>query len=352
MAHRISLVALENCFASNIVGTVDLLHTANLIGAHRDPPLEPLFEWQILSVDGAPVRASNGYLLPVDGALKSAGSAKVVIVPALSISAPDRLDERLESLATLASWLKAQHQAGAIIAGVCSGTFLLAETGLLDRKPATTTWWLAPQFEKRYPKVLLDASSMLTDGGRVVCAGTGMSHLDLALHLIEKYGSKELARLCAKYVVLDSRRRSQAPYTILHHLRTDDPLIIKAEKWIKTNLRKSISVEDLAAHVAVSPRTLTRRFNERTGDSPQVFVQKVRLEMAKALLENTTMRMDEILDRIGYIDDSAFRRLFKKYTSLSPRDYRRRFGIKESAGAQLSTLSGSRPSTSAPASRR
>jgi transcriptional regulator GlxA family with amidase domain len=212
MAHRMTLVALDNCFASNIIGTVDLLHTANLIGARRDPPLDPIFEWQVLPVDGRPVRASNGYPLSVDGALEGAPSGKVVIIPALSIAQPERLVETLESHRPLLPWLKAQYQAGIIIAAVCSGSFLLAEGGLLDERPATTTWWLAPLFEKRYPRVALDSGSMLTDGGRVICSGTGMSHLDLALHLIEKYGGRELARLCAKYVVVDSRRRTGAVY--------------------------------------------------------------------------------------------------------------------------------------------
>jgi transcriptional regulator GlxA family with amidase domain len=326
MAHRISLVALERCFASNIVGTVDLLSSANLIGARRNPPLEATFEWQVLSIDGRPVRASNGYPIAVDRALEKALNAKVVIVPALSIEEPARLSERLESYRPLWPWLKAQHQRGAIIAGICSGSFALAECGLLDGKPATTTWWLASLFEKRYPRVALDPYSMLTDGGRVICSGTGMSHLDLALYLIEKFGSKELARLCAKYVVLDSRRRSQAPYTILHHLRTDDRLLVEAERWMKANLSKGIGIEDLAAHLAVSPRTLARRFKEGTGDSPQAFLQKMRLEASKALLENTNLRIDQILDRVGYCDDSAFRRLFKKHTTLSPREFRRRFG--------------------------
>ncbi|HZE10921.1 MAG TPA: helix-turn-helix domain-containing protein [Burkholderiales bacterium] len=329
MPHLISLLALDGCFASNVVGTVDLLHSANLIGANRDPPLGPVFEWQVLSLDGRPVRASNGYFLPVDAALKNAPSAKVVVIPALSIAEPGRLGERLDRHRPLLPWLRAQHRTGVTIAAVCSGSFLLAESGLLDRKPATTTWWLAPQFEKRYPKVALDCASMLTNGGRVICAGTGMSHLDLALHLIEKYGSRALAKLCAKYVVLDSGRRSQAPYTVLNHLRSDDPLIVKAEKWVRANLQRNISIEDIAAHVAVSPRTLARRFKARTGDSPQAFLQKMRLETSKALLENTALRTDQILDRIGYGDDSAFRRLFKRHTSLSPRDYRKRFGIRK-----------------------
>lgn len=169
---------------------------------------------------------------------------------------------------------------------------------------------------------------MLTESDRLVCAGTGMSHLDLALHLIERQGGRDLARLCARYAVLEHQRRSQAPYVILNHARHHDPMILKAEKWIKANLRHDIGLDDMAAHVAVSPRTLTRHFKESTGDSPQVFVQKLRIEMSKALLEGTRLRMDAILERIGYSDDRAFRRLFRKYTSLSPRECRRRFGVK------------------------
>jgi transcriptional regulator GlxA family with amidase domain len=223
-------------------------------------------------------------------------------------------------------WLRTQFRTGATIAAVCSGSFLVAESGLLDHRPATTTWWLAPLFERRFPRVALDSSSMLTDADRIICCGTGMSHVDLGLYLVERYGSQELARLCAKYVVLDSRRRSQAPYTILNHIRTYDPVVLRAEKWIKANLRRNITVEEIAKHVAVSQRTLLRHFKESTGGSPLGFVQKVRIETSKALLENTRMRVDEIVGRVGYTDDGAFRRLFKKHTNMSPREYRIRFG--------------------------
>lgn len=200
--------------------------------------------------------------------------------------------EAVERQRSLLPWLRKRHKAGAMLAAMCSGTFLLAESGLLDGKSATTSWFLADPFRQRYPRVDLDLGSMLTDEGRVVCAGTGMSHLDLALHLIERLAGRDIARACAKYTALDDQRRSQAPFMILNHARSYDPLVTKAEKWLKANLGKQLGMDELAAQLAVSPRTLTRRFRESTGAGPQEFLQKLRIEAAKALLENTALRMD------------------------------------------------------------
>ena len=326
MAHRITLLALDECFASSITGAIDLFNTANIVARRLER--EPLFEWQVLSLDGRPVRASNGYSLTVDGALENAPPAKVVMIPAFGSPQPEQLMVAVKRHAALLPWLIKQYESGATLTASCSGSFLLAESGLLEGRPATTSWWLADAFRKRYPKANLYLACMLTDGGRLMCSGSGMSHLDLALHLIERFAGRDIARVCAKYTVLDDQRRPQAPYIILNHARNYDPLITKAEKWLKANLRKQIGMKELAAEVAVSPRTLARRFRQSTGDSPQVFLQKLRVETGKALLENTALRMDQILERIGYDDDSAFRRLFRKHTSLSPREYRRRFGVR------------------------
>jgi transcriptional regulator GlxA family with amidase domain len=328
MAHRVTLLALNTCFGSNIVGTIDMLWTANLVASRLDPPHEAVFEWQVLSPNGETVHTSNGYRMAVDGDINRTPAGKVIVIPAFGSPQADMHIHAVKSHANLLPWLRAQHDAGATLAATCSGSFLLAEGGMLDGRPATTSWWLAPAFAERYPNVHLDAGSMLTESDRLICSGTGMSHLDLALHLIDKFGGRDLSRFCAKYAVLDNQRRSQAPYMILNHARRYDPLIVKAEKWIKQNLSRDIGIEDIAAQVAVSARTLTRHFKESTGDSPQVFVQKIRVEMSKALLESTQLRMDAILERIGYGDDRAFRRLFKKYTGLSPREYRERFGVK------------------------
>ncbi len=327
MAHRVTLLALDDCFASNVIGTMDMLGTANLVAGQLDPPRAAVFEWQVLSVDGEPVRASNGHPVAVDGAIEGSPPASVIVIPAFGSPRPEEHIAAIRREARLLPWLRTQYANGTTLASTCSASFLLAESGLLDGRPATTSWWLAPAFAERYPNVHLDISSMLTHSDRLVCAGTGMSWLDLTLHLIEQYGGRDLARLCARYTVLDSRRRSQAPYIILNHARRYHPVVVKAERWIKANLHRELAVEDIAAEVAVSPRTLSRHFRECTGDSPSIFVQKLRVETGKALLEGTRLRLDAILERVGYRDDSAFRRLFKRYTGLSPRQYRERFGI-------------------------
>jgi transcriptional regulator GlxA family with amidase domain len=150
--------------------------------------------------------------------------------------------------------------------------------------------------------------------------------VDLTLYLIEKFAGRELANICARYIVMDNRRPPQTPEFVRHHAQTHDPLITKAEKWMRANLRQDLRVADVAKQVAVSERTLIRRFQKATGASPQAYLQRLRLEAGKALLANSAYRIDQILERIGYRDDGAFRRQFKRYTNLSPREYRRRFG--------------------------
>lgn len=329
MPHRVTLLALEGCFASNILGAIDLFDVTNRLAARQEPDNPPIFTWQVLSPDGQPVKSSNGYFITVDGSLYEAPTANTIMIPAFGSPRPQELIAVLMRQSCLITWLQAQHQAGVAIAATCSGSFLLAESGLLNGRPATTSWWLADDFAKRYKQVNLDIASMLTDDQGLMCSGAGMSHLDLSLYLIEKIAGRDIAHQCARYTVLDEQRRSQAPYIILNHLRTHDPLITKAEKWIQENLDQDIRIEDIAAHVAASPRTLIRHFKEATGDTPQGFVRKLRIETGKALLENTQLRLSEILARLGYQDESTFRRTFKKYTALSPSDYRRRFGVKQ-----------------------
>jgi transcriptional regulator GlxA family with amidase domain len=326
MSQLITLLALEGCFASNIMGAIDLFNTANQVAARQNTHNAPVFAWQVLSPDGRPAKASNGYRIAVDGAIDNARQSAMILIPAFGSPRPQLLLAALARNANLIPWIQAQYAAGAEIASTCSGSFLLAETGLLNGKRATTSWWLAEEFAQRYTRVDLDVASMVTDADGLICSGAGMSHLDMTLYLIAKIAGRELAHQCARYVVLDEQRLSQAPYMILNHIRSHDPLIIKAEKWIQANLDRNIRIDELAAHVTVSPRTLIRHFKQATGDTPRGFVRKVRIEAGKALLVNTNLRLSEILTRIGYENESTFRRTFKKYTTMSPRDYRHRFG--------------------------
>jgi transcriptional regulator GlxA family with amidase domain len=326
MTRRVALLAFDGCHGSGVVGALDLLHMANNVAARLAPGTPP-FAVEVVSAHGAPVRAANGYHVPVDGALDSA-DAEIVIVPGIAVIEPIELIAAVERLKPVSQWLAARYHRGAWLAAACSGSFLLAQAGLLDGRRATTTTWFADLFEQRYPAVKLDASAVLADADRIVTSGGAFSYIDLTLHLIERVAGRELARALARFVVLDNRREARTAELIPHHVSHHDPLILKADKWMRAHLRTNIGVEDIARHVAASDRTLVRRFKEHTGESPYAYLQRLRLETSKALLAGTNYRIEQIPARVGYQDESAFRRLFKKHVGVSPREYRRRFAAK------------------------
>jgi transcriptional regulator GlxA family with amidase domain len=326
MTIRIALAAFDDCFASGVIGALDLFQAANAVNARLHPGSVPVFSVQIVSADGNAVRAASGFRLPVDVSVRDAAPAHAVMIPGLSLIEPEALITAVARNQSLSAWLREQHGQGVWLAASCTGSFLLAEAGLLDGRAATTTTWFAALFEQHYPNVRLEADATVVESERVVCGGGPMTYVDLTLYLIEKFAGRELANLCARYIVLDNRRPARVPEMVRHHAQTHDPLVTKAEKWMRANLRHDLRVSDIAAHVAVSERTLTRRFRKATGASPQTHLQRLRLEAGKALLANSPYRLDQILERIGYRDDGAFRRQFKRYTNLSPREYRRRFG--------------------------
>ncbi|MGK0500815.1 MAG: transcriptional regulator GlxA family with amidase domain [Oceanicoccus sp.] len=325
MSQQISILALPQCMATCVMGIADIFEIANRIGERINEAGEPLFNLRIVSLDGQSVMSSNGHLLAVDGKLEEVTADEILYVSALNISTRKDLAERLECWQSVLPWLREHGAQQKLIATSCSASFLIAEAGLLDGKQAATAWWLTKYFLERYPNVELDADAMCTQSGNVVCGGASYSYQDVCLSLLETYAGKHFARLAAKYLVVDNQRRSQAPYAILSLIENDDKVVTKAEGWIRANLSKDFSIEQVAIFTAVSPRTLIRRFQNSLGDSPQSFIQKLRVEKCKTLLETTQLKFSEIVQRCGYSDESAFRRLFKRHCQLSPRDYRHRF---------------------------
>lgn len=326
MTVRVVIVTFDDCLASAVTGSIDLLYAANAIRAHVSPGAPPAFSYELVSEHGGHARASNGLLLPEARPMARSRPAQIVVVPGLSLIEPTEFLPALARLSRTVRWLRAQHELGAVIGATCSGTFLLADAGLLDGRAATTTTWFGELFERRYPKVRHRPRVPLVEDDRVVTTGGAMSYIDLALHFIQRHAGAELAQWCARFVVMDNQRRDQLPVVMPHYAAHADPVIARAEKWIRANLKRDIRVEDVAANVAVSARTLMRRFKSAQGCAPLAFMQRVRIETAKGLLANTRFTVDQIAERVGYRDDGAFRRLFKKYTALSPREYRRRFG--------------------------
>jgi transcriptional regulator GlxA family with amidase domain len=340
---RIAVLALEGCVASSVAGPLDVFAMANRLAS--DLGLAPPFAARIVTVRPGPARSFSG--LPVGQFAGSRptpeGSAEVgglerlegaesqgeedgydlVLVPAVVDNLAGITADR-----EAAAWLRSQHAAGARVAGVCAGVFLLAEAGLLDNREATTHWALAGEFTRRYPQVALKPELLVVDDSDVLCAGGVTAYLDLCLHLVARLATPELAALCAKILLVEPGRRFQAPFALHTAPRGHgDAAILKAQDWLEAHLSGPIRIKEAAQAAHLGERTLLRRFRKATGDTPLDYVQRLRIELAKRLLETTPRTVDDISQEVGYADPTSFRRLFKAKTGLTPDGYRRRFAV-------------------------
>jgi transcriptional regulator GlxA family with amidase domain len=210
---------------------------------------------------------------------------------------------------------------GATVSAACAGTFVLAESGLLNQQRATTTWWLAPVFRERYPQVLLDESKMVVKSGNFVTAGAALGHMDLALWLIRGV-SPQLASLAAKYLIVDSRP-SQTAYALTDHLVHSDPVVQHFERWARARLARRFSLDGAAKAVGASKRTLTRRLHSVLGKSPMSYFQSLRVERAVHLLKTSNASVDEIAAKVGYMNGGTLRLLLRRRLNLGVKEIRR-----------------------------
>jgi transcriptional regulator GlxA family with amidase domain len=316
---RIAVLALDGLFDTGLTVTLDAFALANKFSASKLGGT-PHFDVSIIGVRKK-VRSGHGLAIPVQ-AITPDLKPDWVIVPALATGTPDLLIPSLarpdvkQAQAHLLRWRKD----GVHIGASCIGTFLLAETGLLDHREATTTWWLAPLFRQRYPKVLLDESRMLVPSDVGVTAGAAMGHLDLALWLIRK-ASPELAGIVSRYLLADIRS-SQAPYIIPNHLAQADPLIQRFERWARDHLKEGFSLQQAAAALATSARSLQRRCQAVLGKSPLAYFQDLRVERAQSLLHGRGHDLDAIAAEVGYVDGATLRTLLRQRLGRGVRDLR------------------------------
>lgn len=209
---------------------------------------------------------------------------------------------------------------GGRAAAACVGTFVLAESGLLDGQAATTTWWLAPFFRQRYPEVRLEDARMLVKSGAYVTAGAALGHVDLALWLVRQ-ASPELAGLVARYLVADSRP-AQSAYVISDHLSHSDPMVERFERWARGRLGDGFSLDDAADAIGASKRTLARRMQQVLGKTPLSYFQDLRVERAVHLIKTSGKGMDEIAGLVGYSDGVTLRTLLRQRLGRGVREVR------------------------------
>ncbi|MEJ2040374.1 MAG: helix-turn-helix domain-containing protein, partial [Desulfosarcinaceae bacterium] len=320
---KISFWVPEGALFSSVAILVDAFSIANLWQCAIDGKQEePLFQSEILTTDGTPVQAYGGLPVMPHGAVEEkAGTDCLVISPFLPNVTP-----MPDDLEILASWIHALRRRQTPVATSCTGTFILAEMGLLDGKTATTNWQYARMFSKRYPEVKLRPQHIMTEDDGFLCAGAATAVYHLALHLIRRFGSQKLAGATAKALLVDPNRKSQVPYVLSHPLKQHgDAQVLKAQQFIEENYAAIDTIDAIARKVAISPRHFKRRFKSATGELPLKYLQQIRIDAAREKLETTKDTIEEITCAVGYNDVSSFCRLFKQYTEISPSAYREKF---------------------------
>ncbi|MBB6486044.1 GlxA family transcriptional regulator [Rhizobium lusitanum] len=319
----------DGILASGVSAPVDVFMAANHFAAKqqaRSAARDVQLTWRVESLDGLPIRTASGQLIEVDGRIGARKPADAVIVTAPFVGELDSFIMHRDRLAALSSALRHLHEKGSYIASYCTGAYLLAEAGLLDGRMATTHWSRADDFARRYPRVTLRAQEFLTEQDRIICGGAVTSFLVLAMRLVELFLGSQLATITAKAMLIDTNRISQMSYAnlVLEHDH-GDRLVAQAQQQMEAALAKEFRLSELAARLAVSERTLHRRFLQAVGQPPLSYLQTLRIEVAKRLLETSDINFETVSQNVGYTDFGTFRDLFKRKTGLSPRDYRRQF---------------------------
>jgi transcriptional regulator GlxA family with amidase domain len=303
----IHILALNGVFDTGLAAVQDTITTAMELGGD---PANPAVTARLVGVSRQ-VKTAQGLSVPV-AMSTDFPRPDVVVVPALGAKTPQTLPHALEQpeIAKAGRLLREWQAAGAIIAASCTGTFVLAEAGLLVGRTATTSWWLAPLFRSRYPKVVLDDSRMLVRAGDIITAGAALAHFDLALWLVRQV-SPTLATITARHLLIDPRA-SQAAYAIPDHLSHSDAVVERFEHWARENLSRGFSLDEAARVTGASRRTLARRMQTVLGKSPLAYFQDLRIERAVHLLQTTKDSVDDIANQVGYADGVTLRTLLRR----------------------------------------
>jgi transcriptional regulator GlxA family with amidase domain len=265
------------------------------------------------------VLTDTGISLAVPRRLTALRSADIVILP------PCRFRERLPAELLVA--IRRAHDRGARIVSLCTGAFVLAATGLLDGRRATTHWAECAAFRQQFPRVDLDPGVLYVDDGDVLTSAGSAAALDLCLHIVRSdYGAAVAARVARQLVVPPHRDGGQAQYIDSPVLEPSDcDLFADALTWAQEHLGEAVSIADLAARSAMSRRTFARHFAETTGTTPYRWLLGQRLDLARRLLETTDLGVDEVATRAGFGDAGNLRRHFHRHVGTTPHAYRRTF---------------------------
>ena len=325
---QVAILAYPEVTASVVYGLYDLF-----VSAGRDwgilvdgVPGPSVMKAQVVSRISGPFTAANGVTITPHATLEDCAPPDVVCVPEIAVPPGEPLDRFAQEV----DWLKRCHAAGATIATACSGAMMLAQTGLLDGGDATTHWAYCDVLHERHPKVRVHPQRALVvtgEGQRLVMAGGGTSWLDLAIYLISRCAGLEVAMQTARMNLIEWHDVGQQPFARLARSRqAEDAVIARSQVWIAQHYDEAAPVAAMVKISGLPERSFKRRFQQATGMAPLEYVHTLRLEEAKQMLESSDAPIEAIANEVGYEDAGFFGRLFRRQVTLTPAQYRRRFG--------------------------
>ena len=301
---HVVIIDYPNALQSSVHGLKELLLLSNQIVI--DNNLDMKFDVQVVKPNKE---------------LESVSQSDVVILP-------PNLDGSYHNAPPeqLLAFINKAHQRGAILCSACAGAFILAETGLLDNRAATTHWQLADKFNERYPKVTLKIESLLINDGDIISAGGLMSWIDLGLEIVAQFTKPHIMRTLGKYLIVDTGKREQRYYgSFTPKFNHGNQQILQVQHHIQANHNQPLNISTLAALAYMGERTFLRQFTSATTMKPVQYIQKVRVQKACELLESTTQSFEQIALNIGYDDVNSFRKVFIKIIGLTPSAFKARF---------------------------
>jgi len=320
MKHVSILVPEGDVSITNIEGTHQIFSEVNALLKRAGKAA--LFQIQLVGLKKETRIKKGMFSIHPDVLIGDVAKTDLIIIPAIQSD----MQVALETNADFAPWIIEQYHAGATLASLCIGSFLLASTGLLSGKKCATHWLAAKDFRTRFPDVELVADKIVTGEHGIYSSGGAYSSLNLVLYLVEKYAGREMAILCSKVFQIEIERNSQSAFMIFHAQKDhQDEAVKAAQEFMEARYEERITVDELSELVGVSRRNLERRFRKATMNSINEYLQRVRIEAAKMNLERGYDNVNEAMYKSGYTDIKAFRTTFKKITGLSPVAYRKKY---------------------------
>jgi len=284
--------------------------------------LPPIFKVQLIGLDKATPVSGGLFTVNADLLIGDIEQTDLIIIPAID----GEINSAVENNRDFIPWIIKQREGGAEIASLCLGAFLLAATGLVNGKKCATHWLAENAFRKMFPEVSLVTEKIITDEQGIYSSGGAFSYLNLILYLIEKYAGREIAVLSAKVFAIELNRENQLSFTIFQGQKEhEDEPVKKVQEFIESNFHEKITIDQLASMLALGRRNLERRFKKATSNTIVEYIQRVKMEAAKISLESSRENVNEVMYKVGYTDNKAFRTTFKRITGLSPIQYRSKY---------------------------